>query len=940
MTDDRPVSPAGQWPDASLRPAVDAPPIEWARFYRDRCGWIVLPTAGPRDVLAYAVSLHNEATADYAADHGGDVPEDVSADMWDHARKIADATLGSPIGYLYNAWTAKVATAADVTDEMLRLAWEPLERSTGPRAEADQRGIAILPNRSACGLPVCLVDVDPRHGGDNEGEWGMGLPGPKASTPGGGVHTLMLATGKETASADLGPGVDVVAGGGTTIPVPAGSATPGRRWLRWDAPVVAPDALRRRGRRKAPPRPGEAHPTTATADARAREPGDDFEDGRGAALVAAEVGDGERNYAASVIVGILARPRACPPDFVHACLVLLAEHNAADLAPSAATRSTMDRWRVALTRGPRDADFAAEVLGVWAHVRDTSRIPWSTGKTNAVARSLWKTCDCREAGNAGAEDYGVGPVLGTWPSTWAPLPAPPPPITPLPADTAPATPDHAAQEPRHDAPDAPDAPPPYPPPPPEQAAAAVAVSAVRVDVPAQSRWRGGIDPRVYLRTLGEQYTDDDLAADEARSPIRIDEVCPAIDFVTGLFRDRDFARDHDRPALFHGWGSHLGRDLGGLAPRDFRVIGAAGAGAGKTWFEGWLAHGLAIATAGRILGMRGFEDAPYILPVWLTEMPKPGELFLRAAASHIGIPMDVVTEGVNAASSPRVAMFASRLAGGWTPDEIVTRSREMLHLFSTHEQSPFAFARRHVIRTLAVTQLPRVTRRHGVAYDHRGGVGIIDHMADAIDVAREDLARIAGVTTDKVLPLALVDPGQRFIASTESSEKRAIDALFEAIRQTLCMEIGAAVIATSDTTKAAAREASSIDMFLSRPAGSLGADIFAGSQAIQHQADCIALQAEPTTPGSPTTRTWVRIFKSRAGGAADVAYPFTWEMGLGRFVAGEPEPLRPPPPPPDRQQQQQRGQYGAASPAPAPLGVPKILPGYTRTPREHSGLVD
>lgn len=917
MTDDRPVPPAGQWPDASLLPADDAPPIEWARFYRDHCGWIVLPTAGPRDVLAYAISVHNEAIASYAAYHG-DVPEDVSLAMWDHAREIADATLGRPIGYIYNAWIAKVTTAADVTDEMLRYAWEPLERSRGPREEADRRGICILPNRSSRGLPVCLVDVDPRHGGDNEGEWGMRLPGPKASTPNGGVHTLMIATGKETASADLGPGVDVVAGGGTTIPLPAGSATPGRRWLRWEPPVVAPDALRQRGKKKAPPRP--------SAVATTREPGDDLEeDGRAASIISTEVGDGERNWAASIIVGILARPRACPDDFVRACLDLLAEYHA-DIADADYVRAEQARWQAALTRGPRDADFAAEVLGVWAHVRDTSRFPWSTRKTNAVARSLWKTCDRREEGRAGAEDFSVGPVLGTWPTHWAPLQAPPNP--PPAAADAPdhAALDHAVQEPRHDAP------PPYPPPSPEQAAAAVAASAVRVDVPAPSRWRGGIDPRVYLRTLSEQYTDDDLAADEARSPIRIDEVCPVIDFITGLFRDHDFARDHDRPALYHGWGSHLGRDLGGLAPRDFRVIGAADAGAGKTWFEGWLAHGLAIATAGRILGMRGFEDAPLILPVWLTEMPKRGELFLRAAASHIGIPMDVVTEGVNAASSPRVIAFASQLAGGWTPDEIVTRSRQMLHFLSTSEYSPFAFARRHVIHTLAVTELPRVTRYHGVAYDHRGGVGIIDHMADAIEVARENLARLAGVSTDQILPLALIDPGQRFIASTESSEKRAIDSLFEAIRQTLCLELGAAVIATSDTTKAATRESSSIDVFLSRPTGALGADIFAGSQAILHQADCIALQAEPTPLGSHTTRMWVRIIKSRAGGATDVAYPFTWEKGLGRFIAGNPEPLRPPPSPPERRgsDQQQRGQ----------LGAPRIIPGYTRTPRDHGSLVD
>jgi hypothetical protein len=269
-------------------------------------------------------------------------------------------------------------------------------------------------------------------------------------------------------------------------------------------------------------------------------------------------------------------------------------------------------------------------------------------------------------------------------------------------------------------------------------------------------------------------------------------------------------------------------------------------------------------------------------------------LFLRAAACHLGIPMDVVTEGTGAASSPRVISFAARLGGGWTPEQVVAHGRAMLRVYASNEAFPFAFARKHVIRALSVAQLPRITRVGGMPYDHRGGVGIVDHLADAMDYARRELAALAGVQESDILLFGLVDPGQRFTSSTESSEKRAIDTLFEAIRQTLCQEVGAAVLATSDTTKAAARSSSSIDNFLSVPAGALGADIFAGSQAIQHQADCIALQAEPPAhPNAGTTRTWVRTFKSRGGGSLDVAYPFTWEMGLGRFVPQAPEPLRP-----------------------------------------------
>src|SRR5690606_23173899 len=162
------------------------------------------------------------------------------------------------------------------------------------------------------------------------------------------LHTLMLSTGKETASADLGPGVDVIASG-TPVQVPAGSATPSRRWISLAAPVVAPEALRQRGRKRTPPRPGEpgGRVPAAPPDHRDREPGDEDDDpGRAASLIAADVGDGERNWSASCVVGVLARPWACPDDFVRACLELLTEDLACrDLTPSGDVQVELERWR-------------------------------------------------------------------------------------------------------------------------------------------------------------------------------------------------------------------------------------------------------------------------------------------------------------------------------------------------------------------------------------------------------------------------------------------------------------------------------------------------------------------------------------------------------------------------------------------------------------------
>lgn len=897
----------GRWPAENLWPDDDAPPAEWARFYRDRMGWVVLPTASRRDVIAYTVSLVREATADYAADHGGDPPPDVAEALWDGAREIADATHGRPIGYIYNSWMKAVAVAADVTDAMISVAWEPLQGSRGPREEADTRGICILANRSARDLPMCLVDVDPRHGGDVEGRWGMSLPGPKASTPGGGVHTLMVATGKETVSADLGPGVDVVAGGGT-IPVPAGSATPGRRWLRRDAPEVAPDDLRRRGRRRAPPRPGAVRAE--------REPGDDVDDDSGqvASMVGSEVHDDERNRTIPAIVGMLARPRACPPDFVRACLELLVEGTAGRDARRDEAQAEVDRWRLLLTRGPRDADFAAEVVEMFIHVRDRAarRMKRPPG---AVARSVWKVCERREGGEAGAEDYGVGPVLAHAAPGLAPPGGPSPVVEVAPIDV----PSEPAAVP-------------YPPPSPEVAAAAVAAS---VAAP-KPKWRGGIDPRTYVHGLGDIYTDDDLGRDLRRRPIRIDAVFPAVDFATCKPSN---SIDLLTPPITHGWGPHLSQVLRGLSPGDFRVIGAGGAGAGKTWFVSWLTHGLAMQTAARLLGVPGYERAPLVMPVWATEMPKQSEVYFRAAAAHLGFDQACLADGEEAHDAPGVSVMAA--VHRMTPHEVVAKARAMERTFGADPRFPFHFARYHVTKVLRPSDLPRRSRRAGVNVEHRAGPDLVDHLADAVEHYRAELAARAGVSEDQVLPLVMIDPAQRFAGDAES-EKRAIDAFLQAVVDVLCREVGCAAIGTSDTTKGGSRQ-HNIETFLSKPAGELASDVLAGTFSIQHHADCLALCAEP--PRTPTPeelarmsleerlsskarslrcKVHVRVLKNRNGGIPATSFPYEWDMHLGRYRALDPEPLRAAPP-----AEHQQGAGGRRPFVPPPAmghGGPKFTP--------------
>lgn len=912
------VSPptAAQWPDLSSWPAEDAPPLEWARFYRDSMGWIVLPTAGPMDVLGYARGLAVEATAAHVSEHGSPPDDAIAEAIWDAAREEADGLLGRPIGYLYKAWMERVAVASDVTDDMLRAAWEPLEHSRGPRAEADLRGVAILPNRSARGLPVCLVDVDPRSGGEVDGPWGMALPGPKASTPGGGVHTLMLSTGKEVAGCDLGPGVDVVAAGGTAIPLPSGSlATPGRRWLRRDPPAVAPDALRKRGRKRAPPRPGAAVGAAAGGE---RSPGDDWDDdeGQAARVISQPTGDGVRNRDAGVLVGVLARPRSCPADFVRACLEMLAEDLARRDSSSAEATAEIARWRSLLTRGPRDADFAAEVMETWLQVRgDGKRMRTTPAK---FCSSVWRVCDRREDGRAGEEDLGVGPPLGVWPPDVPGRPEPAPQPAPQAQHEAPG---EAGQ----------DDPVPFPPPTPEVArVAAEASRAAHVEAP---RWRGGVDPRLFAPSLGEDYTREHLQRDLLREPIRIDRVMPAVDFATGV---HSTSPDLLTPPVSFGWGPHLAAAKRGLSAGEFVAVGASSAGAGKTTFLAWLVNGLALQTACRLLRVPGYEDRPLVLPIWASEMPKRNELYGRLVSSYLGFHRACLDDGPRASEAPGVLAAAAAL--GMTGDEYVSHARALEDNYGNDDRFPLCVARHHVVRRVDPGRLPRHSRRDGVTVHHRSGPDLVDHLADAVSFFRDDLAARAGVSADKVLPVVVVDPVQRF-AGGGPSEKGAIDAILGALNDVLCRELECVVVATSDTTKAAARGVS-LDTFLSAEAPALMADVFAGSQGIVHHAsDVIAVHPEAVAPDDQArmaddprrrirpgcVRMWARLLRSRGGGESPLAFPYEWDRALGRLDPRDPEPLRPPPEQ-DHGAPGRRGDGGRhASPA-APGAIPRLDP--------------
>jgi hypothetical protein len=290
-------------------------------------------------------------------------------------------------------------------------------------------------------------------------------------------------------------------------------------------PQRAPESLRKAVHRVGASCTGEA--AGATGDASTGHAGDGGS-GRAAQVIAAEVGDGERNAAASVIVGMLARPGAVPEDARAALMLALAEHLAGRDAPASVCHETAAEWTLALTRGPRDASFAADVIEVWASVRDQSPRPWRTSKARAVARSLWRTADRRLGGEAGADDLGEGPGIAAAPE-WVPLPqhpvAPPTPPTPPTASAdAPPSADYVINGPT-----------------PEQARAAMQATteALGFVVPptvykqVAPAGKAAIDLRKLFVPLGEMYGAREMEADEARRPVRVAKLPPFIDFIRG-----------------------------------------------------------------------------------------------------------------------------------------------------------------------------------------------------------------------------------------------------------------------------------------------------------------------------------------------------------------------------------------------------------------------
>lgn len=905
---------------ASLRwPADDAPSLDWARFYR-AIGLEVRPTPSPVDRLEHARYLSDEAERDYRDQHKQDPPEDLAVAFYDDARAYAEDVRG-PVPKVAAQFRGRRATDEDL------VRWFTPAHGTGEKRTRHhiQRGVCCLLD-DAC--PWAQVDVDPRSGGDVVGPYAT-LPGPKVTTPRGGVHVFVLRRGApgeapvraSAGKSALAPGVEVRTAGSALLP--SGAATPDRRWTCRDAPVPAPASLRAR------PRPVPADRSTGGASA--WDPDIDGGGlGRVAYLIATDAEEGTRNASGAQVVGLLARPRGVPDDVLRALLALLGEYGTGMDWPAARLAEEAQRWQALLTRGPRDAEFAAEVLAAWVSVRDNTSRPWRPGKARALARSVWKTADRREEGNAGGEDMGHAGDVGEWDDGPPPLiptrPAPPPPPVPGDMPQAPASTDPppvadvdptAAFVADVHAPTAVS----------EAVAASNAVPLAADGKEAEKAARFTAICRAILPTLRQSWPMEARLADFKRRSIPLESLFLFVDFRTGRLE----TETQDPHGRGHGLGE-LSRAIGGLRAGRLLVWGAAGGKAGKTHFVGQCVEGVALATAARLLGVPGYEDAPIVMPVWVTELVEDGEVAKRMASRHLGFDMAALEEE-SGERAPGVARMAADYST--TSAQVVRRAWDLANHY-WRDRDPLGCADSLIVRELDTTGLPPPQGHGRGRVDQSTGPNLVGWIAHSVRLYQAELAAAFGVPEEQVVPWVLFDPGQRFTGEDESS-KAALDALLNAVVNRLCRSrqrggLGAAVWMTSDTTKAAAKDMD-LQRFLSEPGQRLAADIFAGSQGVMHAGDTVAMCGEDN-PADPLNRTqWVRVLQSRTG-APPACYPFDWQAHTGRFRARPLQPLRavdpdhdprgrrPPPP--------KVGEYAPTHPGAAPSRPPAFRPNGVR----------
>lgn len=346
------------------------PPLLWALWYREQGLW-PLPIRDAEDVADWIEYLTGKGV------ESGLSEEDARAAAVEKARRGSKHT--------FVKWR-KFRTGP--TSEQCRRWW----------ANRPERGIALL---CGPGRGIAVIDVDTAKGGDAD-PWAEGCA-TVAVTPSGGVHLVYREAEIRSTTSEIALAVDTRGIGGL-IAAPAGSASPGRRWLRWRGLGPFPSDVAARLVSGVP----RAIAGVSVGQTRGAEDDDleglvvapSREDRSFASALREPAHDGEKHRKASAIVGLLARPRPVPRDGVEAALDLLTSWaEARGLAVD--VYKILERvWRSALESDSRPAEFALEVLKTWNEIRCSPA--WPPSKVVDTANGLWRTATAREGERAAA----------------------------------------------------------------------------------------------------------------------------------------------------------------------------------------------------------------------------------------------------------------------------------------------------------------------------------------------------------------------------------------------------------------------------------------------------------------------------------------------------------------------------------------------------------
>ena len=842
-----------RWP---ALPADDAPPLEWARFYRDRLGWIVLPTRCAADMEELAEWTARRYLADEAT-AGRVVDDEARARIIGEAKEEAARTKRAPM--------VRFRERSAVSDDEIDAWW-----GAGSKGRGEQRGIWVAMGRLSDAPPatqggerrwgalVCAVDVDPRAGGD-EGPWADN-GGPLARTPGGGVHALHLwQSSIPCATSPHGPaiGVDVRAGGGGIV-VPSGPSSPGRRWERWEEPGFAPRGLTEWADGRGTTALRERASAVATGP---RNPGGKATSNLAEALTQS-AGDGSRNGTAAIIVGMLARQKAIPEDALEPALALLAEDGVGAKA--------LEHWRLILTRGPRTEEHAIAFLSAWNAQRADPSWPWR--RAERTARSLWKTAAMREPDAGGVDGHHLA---AAWSTAYA---GPPQDDAPMIRRALPAPPLSAAPMIDVDArPSAAAITSPLTPPPASQPFEVITALPHEQVIRRMEPQPIAIPPG-FCVDLSEAFPTSRFREDRLVTPISIDVLPTWLQF--------DDREDHTAP-YGYGVGPWLNESLGGGFRRgSFVSLGALTAKAGKTTFLQQIADGLVLLSAQRLIAHRNGaagEDQIFLIH-WLTEMETHADLSYRMIGRYLGIDTSFWGRGTAAHTTPGIQSLA--LSFDIDPRVIAVACDKRVERWLDDPHSLLSVARSLCVN-MDPAMIPRGKKKKFSA-DPRRGNELLDLTARAIEERVQRFAERERIEPRRIVPIVVLDPVQRFIDPGDGDRLGALNEMIHGARELAHVKRWL-VFATSDTTKGGA----DTDKDLTGDPAALAAKAFGGSINLAHEPDTVVvLHAEQVDPPLSGPRivnvpVSVRVCLCRRASAGPPV-PFMWKPHLGRYTAIDP----------------------------------------------------